>query len=206
MGRGGFGSNGRRPGSVVVAAGGAAAAPSAAPCRRTACAPVGGLVLATSAQKGSEVLAVQPLQNSLMSATLAASTEVLALMGTMTPAAPSLPCHCRRQGRPPRHRPPHGPWSAPAGALLLIRHCNADGRAPLQPRGLHWRHARRVGCSSVRGCIGARDVRAAGFPQGIGLRQPVRTVPVAAAILLPPLAAFGRLWPVLALLVAGTFL
>src|SRR6218665_3285413 len=43
-----------------------------------------------SAQKGSEVLAVQTLRNSLMSATLLASTAALALMGTVTLAAPSL--------------------------------------------------------------------------------------------------------------------
>jgi hypothetical protein len=46
--------------------------------------------LAVSAQKGAEVLAVQTLRNSLMSATVLASTAALALMGTVTMAAPSL--------------------------------------------------------------------------------------------------------------------
>ena len=45
---------------------------------------------AVSAQRGSEVLAVQTLRNSLMSATMIASTAALALMGTVTLAAPSL--------------------------------------------------------------------------------------------------------------------
>jgi uncharacterized membrane protein len=45
---------------------------------------------AVSAQKGSEVLAVQTLRNSLMSAAMIASTSVLGLMGTLTLAAPSL--------------------------------------------------------------------------------------------------------------------
>lgn len=45
---------------------------------------------AVSAQKGSEILAVQTLRNSLMSATMTASTAALALMGTATLAAPSL--------------------------------------------------------------------------------------------------------------------
>jgi hypothetical protein len=45
---------------------------------------------AVSAQKGSEILAVQTLRNSLMSATMTASTAVLGLMGTVTLAAPSL--------------------------------------------------------------------------------------------------------------------
>lgn len=43
-----------------------------------------------SAQAGSEILAVQTLRNSLMSATMTASTAVLGLMGSITLAAPSL--------------------------------------------------------------------------------------------------------------------
>lgn len=45
---------------------------------------------AVSQHKGSEILAVQTLRNSLMSATMTASTAVLGLMGTVTLAAPSL--------------------------------------------------------------------------------------------------------------------
>lgn len=45
---------------------------------------------AVSAHPGSEILAVQTLRNSLMSATMTASTAVLALMGAVTLAAPSL--------------------------------------------------------------------------------------------------------------------
>lgn len=45
---------------------------------------------AVSQQKGSEILAVQTLRNSMMSATMTASTAVLALMGSVTLAAPSL--------------------------------------------------------------------------------------------------------------------
>ena len=45
---------------------------------------------AVSAQKGSEVLAVQTLRNALMSASMTASTAALGLMGTATLAAPSL--------------------------------------------------------------------------------------------------------------------
>jgi hypothetical protein len=45
---------------------------------------------AVSAQPGSEILAVQTLRNSLMSATMTASTAVLGLLGTITLAAPSL--------------------------------------------------------------------------------------------------------------------
>ena len=41
-------------------------------------------VEALSDQAGSEILAVQTLRNSLMSATIAASTAALALMGTLS--------------------------------------------------------------------------------------------------------------------------
>lgn len=45
---------------------------------------------AVSAQKGSEVLAVQTLRNALMSASVTASTAAIGLMGIVTLAAPSL--------------------------------------------------------------------------------------------------------------------
>lgn len=45
---------------------------------------------AVSAQEGSEVLAVQTLRNSLMSASMTASTAVLGLMGSITLTAPSF--------------------------------------------------------------------------------------------------------------------
>lgn len=45
---------------------------------------------AVSAHPGSEILAVQTLRNSLMSATMTASTAVLGLLGTITLTAPAL--------------------------------------------------------------------------------------------------------------------
>ena len=45
---------------------------------------------AVSQHPGTEILAVQTLRNSLMSATMLASTAALGLMGTVTLAAPSL--------------------------------------------------------------------------------------------------------------------
>ena len=45
---------------------------------------------AISAQKGSEILAVQTLRNALMSASVTASTAAIGLMGTVTLAASSL--------------------------------------------------------------------------------------------------------------------
>ena len=46
--------------------------------------------MALSRQPGSEILAIQTLRNSVMSATMTASTAVLGLMGTVSLAAPSL--------------------------------------------------------------------------------------------------------------------
>ena len=46
--------------------------------------------VSVSSQRGLELLAVQTLRNSLMSATMTASTAVLGLMGTATLVAPSL--------------------------------------------------------------------------------------------------------------------
>jgi hypothetical protein len=45
---------------------------------------------AVSKQTGSEILAVQTIRNSLMSATMTASTAALGLVGTVTLATPSL--------------------------------------------------------------------------------------------------------------------
>jgi hypothetical protein len=58
---------------------------------------------AVSAASGTEVLAVQTLRNSLMSASMTASTAVLGLMGSITLAAPGL----------------HASFESGAGAALL---------------------------------------------------------------------------------------
>ena len=156
--------------------------------------------LAVSAQKGSEVLAVQTLRNSLMSATMLASTAALALMGTVTLAAPSL----------------HASFDTARGVsdvsprlileLLLLallfaslvstimavrfyNHAGFIGGMPVDSEARNrWAHA------------GVRYVRRAGVLYGIGLRQLVLVAPVVAAILLP-LAG-----PVAALLVAALLL
>jgi hypothetical protein len=153
--------------------------------------------LAVSAQKGSEILAVQTLRNSLMSATMLASTAALALMGTVTLAAPSL----------------HASFDTAQGLsdvsprlmleLLLLAllfaslvstmmavrfysHAGFIGGMPVDSEARkHWANA------------GVRYVRRAGVLYGIGLRQLVLVVPVVAAILLPVAG------PVAAVLVAG---
>ena len=61
---------------------------------------------AVSQHQGSEILAVQTLRNSLMSATMTASTAVLGLMGTVTLTASSLHASLGEAGALPSLTPP----------------------------------------------------------------------------------------------------
>lgn len=150
-----------------------------------------------SAHKGSEVLAVQTLRNSLMSATMLASTAALALMGTVTLAAPSL----------------HEALAATQGlaslsprlvlelALLVLLFASLVSTV-MAVR--FYNHAGFIGGMPVESdararwtAAGVRYVRRAGVLYGVGLRQLVLVVPVVAAMLLP---ASG---PVAALLVVA---
>ena len=153
--------------------------------------------LAVSAQKGSEVLAVQTLRNSLMSATILASTGALALMGTLALAAPSLDASFETA----RGVSDVSPrlilellllallFASLVSTMMAVRfynHAGFIGGMPVDSEARkRWAHA------------GVRYVRRAGILYGVGLRQLVLVVPVVAAILLP-LAG-----PVTAALVAG---
>jgi uncharacterized membrane protein len=148
--------------------------------------------LAVSAQKGSEILAVQTLRNSLMSATMLASTAALALMGTVTLAAPSL----------------HASFDTAQGLsdvsprlmleLLLLALLFASLVSTMMAVRFY-NHAGFIGGMPVDSHerkrwanAGVRYVRRAGVLYGLGLRQLVLVVPVVAAILLPvagPVAA-----------------
>jgi uncharacterized membrane protein len=152
---------------------------------------------AVSAQKGSEVLAVQTLRNSLMSATMLASTAALALMGTVTLAAPSL--HASFEAA--RGISAVSPrlilellllallFASLVSTMMAVRfynHAGFIGGMPVDSEARkRWAHA------------GVRYVRRAGILYGVGLRQLVLVVPVVAAILFP-LAG-----PVAAAVVAG---
>lgn len=153
--------------------------------------------MAVSQQKGSEVLAVQTLRNSLMSATVLASTAALALMGTVTLAAPSL----------------HGSLGIGQDILrvsprlvlelvLLALLCASLVSAMMAVR--FYNHAGFIGGMPVESearrnwaGAGVRYVRRAGVLYGVGLRQLVLVVPVVAALLLPPAG------PVAAVLIVG---
>jgi uncharacterized membrane protein len=150
-----------------------------------------------SAQKGSEVLAVQTLRNSLMSATMLASTAALALMGTVTLAAPSL----------------HDSLAAASGIITLSPHLALElvllallfaSLVSSMMAVRFYNHAGFIGGMPVESaararwtCAGVRYVRRAGVLYGVGLRQLVLVVPIVSALLLP---ASG---PVAALLVAA---
>jgi hypothetical protein len=146
---------------------------------------------AVSLQKGSELLAVQTLRNSLMSATMLASTAALALMGTVTLAAPSLHGGLARPG----------PrlvlelvllallFAALVSSMLAVRFYNHAGFIGGMPADSQAR-ARWTGA-------GVRYVRRAGLLYGVGLRQLVLIVPVIATLLMPALG------PLAALLVAA---
>lgn len=150
-----------------------------------------------SAQKGSEVLAVQTLRNSLMSATMLASTAALALMGTVTLAAPSL----HESLAAARGLANLGPrlvlelvllallFASLVSSMMAVRFYNHAGFIVGMPVE-----------SAARGRwtgAGVRYVRRAGLLYGVGLRQLVLVVPVVSALLLP---ASG---PVAALLVGA---
>lgn len=152
---------------------------------------------AVSAHRGSEVLGVQTLRNSLMSATMLASTAVLGLMGTVTLAAPSL----------------HASLDAGSGVstftprlvleLLLLALLFASLVSTMMAVRLYNHAGFIVGIpveSDARRrwhSAGVRYLRRAGVLYGVGLRQLVLVVPVVAAILSPVAGPFA------ALIVAG---
>ncbi len=153
--------------------------------------------LAVSAQKGSEVLAVQTLRNSVMSATMLASTAALALMGTVTLAAPSL--HASFEAVPGISA--ISPrlvlelvllgllFASLVSTMMAVRfynHAGFIGGMPVESEARkRWERA------------GVRYVRRAGILYGIGLRQLVLVAPVVAALVLPYAGPFA------AVLVAG---
>lgn len=141
---------------------------------------------AVSAQKGSEILAVQTLRNALMSATMLASTSALALMATVSLAAPSL-----RDGLP------QVParlvlelallsllFTSLVASVMAVRfynHAGFVGGFPVDAPGRKRWHS-----------AGRTYVRKAGVYYSIGLRHIVLVFPVVSSMLAPlagPIAA-----------------
>ena len=153
---------------------------------------------AVSAQQGSEILAVQTLRNSLMTASMTASTAVLGLMGTVTLAAPSLQAGFGAEGGAGLAFTPRLAlelvllallFASLVASVMATRYYNHAGFVAGSPVG-----------SDVRrrwAAAGTAYVRRAGLLYSWSLRHLVLVVPVVAFILYP-LAG-----PIAAILVVG---
>ncbi|MFM9916994.1 MAG: DUF599 domain-containing protein [Rhizobacter sp.] len=155
---------------------------------------------AVSAQKGSEILAVQTLRNSLMSATMTASTAVLGLMGTLTLAAPSLHASFG-DGVPawPNFTPRLAMeltvlallFASLVSSVMAVRYYNHAGFIGGMPVESE---ARRRWSSA-----GTAYVRRAGVLYSWGLRQLILVVPMVAFILHPLAGLVGAVTVVAAM-------
>lgn len=139
---------------------------------------------AISQQRGSEVLAVQTLRNSLMSATMTASTAALGLMGTATLTLPSLHDAAVSTGVPALTQQQllvlvlmgllFAALVSSATAIRYYHHAGYIGAMPVDSEERHrW------------AATGATYVRRAGVLYGAGLRQLMMVGPVVAALLHP---------------------
>lgn len=142
---------------------------------------------AVSAREGSELLAVQTLRNSLMSATMLASTAALSLMGTLTLAAPALHAGFAEANFSAALLTPRLVLELALIALLFgslvstvmsVRFYNHASYVAALPVGTPVRRQWNA--------AGIAYVRKAGLLYSYGLRHLVLVVPVVAAILLPP--------------------
>lgn len=135
-------------------------------------------------QRGSEVLAVQTLRNSLMSATMTASTAALGLMGTATLTLPSLHDAVIASAVPALTRQQllvlvlmallFAALVSSATAIRYYHHAGYIGGMPVDSDARrHWE------------ATGASYVRRAGVLYGAGLRQLMMVGPVVAALLHP---------------------
>lgn len=141
---------------------------------------------AMNEQPGSEVLAVQTLRNSLMSATFTASTAALGLMGTVTLSAPTLAATLGSSGTGLPHFTPRL-----AMALVLLGLLLASLVASAMA-ARYYTHVSFIGGMPVASAArrrwaqaGCGYVRRAGLLYGWGLRQLILVAPVVAFLLHP---------------------
>jgi hypothetical protein len=154
---------------------------------------------AVSQQPGSEVLAVQTLRNSLMSASMTASTAVLGLMGTVTLAASSL--NASLGGGAALEFTPRLALELILLALLFaslvtsvmaVRYYNHAGFVVAMPVGSEVRRRWHT--------IGSSHLRRAGGLYSWSLRNLVLVVPAVAFILHPATGPVAAVLVVLVLL------
>jgi Protein of unknown function, DUF599 len=147
---------------------------------------------AVSAQRGSEILAVQTLRNSLMSATMTASTAALGLIASATLSAPSLHTGFGAVTNAPSFTPRLALelvllallFASLVSSAMAIRYYNHAGFIASMPIDSE---ARRRWEST-----GSAYVRRAGVLYSWGLRHLIMIAPVLASILHPasgPIAA-----------------
>lgn len=148
---------------------------------------------AVSKQRGSEILAVQTLRNSLMSATMTASTALLGLIGTFTLAAPSL--NASFDGANPLALP----FSARLALELVLMSLLFASLACSVMAVRYYTHASFISAMPVESAERQRwsatalvYLRRAGLLYSWGLRHLLMVAPILAAIAYPlagPLAA-----------------
>jgi hypothetical protein len=141
---------------------------------------------AVSHQPGSEILAVQTLRNSMMSATMIASTAALALMGTAALSVPSLHIGLHQANTDAFVIEPRTVLDLMLMTMLVasllssamaVRYYNHAGYIGAMPVGsdarIRWL------------AVGIRYVRAAGTLYSWSLRHLILVVPIVAAIVYP---------------------
>jgi len=151
--------------------------------------------IAVSHQPGSEILAVQTLRNSMMSATMIASTAALALMGTAALTVPSLHAGLHDASTDLLAIEPRTVldlmlmtmlFASLLSSAMAVRYYNHAGYIGAMPVGSEARTRWLA--------VGIRYVREAGFLYSWGLRHLVLVAPIIAAIAYPlagPVMAFA---------------
>lgn len=156
---------------------------------------------AVSQHPGSELLAVHTLRNSLMSATMIASTAVLGLMGTLTLAATSLQTTLEKTGAVWPSMTPRLAmglvvlgllFAALIAAVMAVRYYNHAGFVGGMPVGSALREKWEP--------AGRAYVRKAGVLYSWSLRQLLLVVP-AVAFMLHPLGGLISAAPIVIVLV-----
>ena len=146
---------------------------------------------AISAERGTEILAVQTLRNSVMTATLTASTAALGLMGAVTLIAPTLRAETTAGGMVWQITPRIAMELAALALLLIallastmaIRYYNHAGFVCAMPVGC----AARIRWSNT----GRSHLRIAGVLCSWGLRCMILVAPVLVSIAYTPAGPFA---------------
>ena len=154
---------------------------------------------AISAQPGSEILAVQTLRNSLMSATMIASTAAIGLMGAATLVAPSLQAVLATQGLFPHATARLAMelllmtvlFASLVFSVMAVRYYNHAGFIVAMPVGSPQRQQWSPACVAY--------LRRAGLLYGWGLRHLILVAPMLGFIVHPLAGPVAAVLVVLAL-------